>query len=929
MAVGYKPGQGGVTYKPGPLGTSPSGVISGKLGSALAGGSSSGGNGGGSSAQQQSIDNEARRRAEELLRQKAAEEQARQEVERIARERQIRDEQLREATILSMQKRTVSNYGVPTSQEQTIYFQPTIYKKQTDTFTNPVTGQSTPIYETRYSAGAAAQEAYGKVEDRLATQEEFNLIQSQDTRAITQISSKTSSSFYGETKGNIVSLYNEGEMKGSNTLKSFGLTDKNLGLVGKYSTPSLFFAGIERLGYAPAGKAKEFSQGFVTGTLVNIRDKPILNVVTYGAGKGIGFAVGGAKFITSPLIKSGGKLSKSIGVFGKTGTIGLGTLYAGSITLSAVTAPSAYESGATIGIGLKDAFLFGKGYKSGGKPFVKSFKSIKTKPEFNFGTDIIQPVISERGQYELGSFTIKSITPEVKIYSDMPIKKALRNLGINNKISKVTLEKIIPSKSIIQVGQVITKGGNIVYGGELSQKVGSNLKYLNSLSGNQKGFNIKGFNKLGTKNPELTKLDIYNLKQLTGRFASTSPEYFKGYLEPKKIARLTVGKKEAFIRFPQAGKTTTRFATISSIEPIITAEGKFEIYKTRLSLKDITFANPRASGKTIKISGFSKVLEPKYIDSGVDSYKITGSNNLGLQLKQPVNKAAVKQSIASLTSAKASQAKDIISKSKAITSRANAYSTAKLQEFNRVNILPRYVGGGGAGTVSTLYQGNMVYEGEQYSNKFSSIPAFKSRSIVFEIPFSSSISKSISKNVNKEINKEISKEISKSVNKEVSKEISKQMQKQSQKVMQKQMQKLITKQTGGSSIGSPFRIKTGKNPSYYPSLKGLRKSPNSSGLFNVQVRRRGKFFNIGRATSLKSALNLGRSKVSGTLAATFRVGGSIKGLTTPSGFYNKPSKSGLLFIEKRGLRLKRGSGEIPEIQSYKRLSSRRKMRGLF
>lgn len=140
-----------------------------------------------------------------------------------------------------------------------------------------------------------------------------------------------------------------------------------------------------------------------------------------------------------------------------------------------------------------------------------------------------------------------------------------------------------------------------------------------------------------------------------------------------------------------------------------------------------------------------------------------------------------------------------------------------------------------------------------------------------------------------------------------------------------------------SSITSPTRyppFRSIPRPPYSPPVKSQMRPPynppskqikftnysyrkSNEGLFSVQIRRSGKFFNIGKASSLNQAINIGQSKVGRSLAATFKISG-VGSARTPYGYYTKTSKTGLLFIEKRGLRLKRGSGEIPEIQSYKR-----------
>jgi len=92
--------------------------------------------------------------------------------------------------------------------------------------------------------------------------------------------------------------------------------------------------------------------------------------------------------------------------------------------------------------------------------------------------------------------------------------------------------------------------------------------------------------------------------------------------------------------------------------------------------------------------------------------------------------------------------------------------------------------------------------------------------------------------------------------------------------------------------------------------------------FTVSVRRFGKFRPIGTFGSLRRAFSRGKSKVSETLGATFKIKGAKK-LKTPKGFRKKISKEGTLFIEKRRFRLSK-RGEKVEIVKAKRTKSRGK-----
>ena len=97
-----------------------------------------------------------------------------------------------------------------------------------------------------------------------------------------------------------------------------------------------------------------------------------------------------------------------------------------------------------------------------------------------------------------------------------------------------------------------------------------------------------------------------------------------------------------------------------------------------------------------------------------------------------------------------------------------------------------------------------------------------------------------------------------------------------------------------------------------------------TGQFTVFVRRRGEFLPIGTGLTLGKAFAVGRQRVGRTLAATFKVTGPVgfKPIT-PVGFRAKPTKQGILFIERRGLRLST-TPETKEIQVAKRVKGGRR-----
>jgi len=90
---------------------------------------------------------------------------------------------------------------------------------------------------------------------------------------------------------------------------------------------------------------------------------------------------------------------------------------------------------------------------------------------------------------------------------------------------------------------------------------------------------------------------------------------------------------------------------------------------------------------------------------------------------------------------------------------------------------------------------------------------------------------------------------------------------------------------------------------------------SKKGLFGVEVRRRGKWFSAGTSKTLGGALELGRSKVSKTLAASFRLKGLGRGLNIPKGFKQSKREKDV-FVELPKFRLSKQT-EVSEILGYK------------
>ena len=149
-----------------------------------------------------------------------------------------------------------------------------------------------------------------------------------------------------------------------------------------------------------------------------------------------------------------------------------------------------------------------------------------------------------------------------------------------------------------------------------------------------------------------------------------------------------------------------------------------------------------------------------------------------------------------------------------------------------------------------------------------------------------------------------------------------QIPKQTQVLRQTQRTLNIPKQTYARpySVSRITRNVTPKKPlpfSFKP--KPAREPKQRRGGFSVFGRRFGVFKEVGRGRTPFEAVEIGKGWARRTLGATFKVP-SFKGLKV-EGFKTKKTKEGIVFIEPKKKRLKRGTKEIPEIQYWRDVKS--------
>lgn len=382
-----------------------------------------------------------------------------------------------------------------------------------------------------------------------------------------------------------------------------------------------------------------------------------------------------------------------------------------------------------------------------------------------------------------------------------------------------------------------------------------------------------------------------------------------GMKEPKYLT----GFGEPYFSTPQK---MTRFQTITETKLLEVPKGMEDVYelsKSKIVFKDVTKPLSRARGKTPELNVYTKeFLEPKVISK--EPIKFISPANIKktsltkkFQIQRQLQLTLVKPSLPLLKVSKAITKTDIIS--------------SPVQESKSIS----------------LFAGTGVYErteGGQVPSMMGQTSIIKnvyiSRETLISEPQYKTISKTIYKVIQKPITKEITKTIQKPILKEITKvipkEITKTIQKPMQKLTSKLIQKQITKPTSKIIPSTFLRITPSSNKQKLPlpSFSSGKQPKPSQGIFSVFMRRFGKFKPIGRTRTQKEAFQLGMFKTGTTLGATFKIekfGGGAVDFGTPFGYYKKPNKKGILFIEKRGYRLSTPT-ELKEIQMFKNLNKK-------
>lgn len=494
-------------------------------------------------------------------------------------------------------------------------------------------------------------------------------------------------------------------------------------------------------------------------------------------------------------------------------------------------------------------------------PVRKKYIVVRDGIEYNFGEDIIQPVVLPEKYIQIGKFNIETKIPKTTIYSDTSIKKILRNIGVNNKYTSLTLEKSFPEIKLKTAGVVIAENGKIISGASITGKVGGSLRNYYVLEGEQVPINIKRF---VYGRDKLPRLQEYPLRKTSNNIYLTSEgsAYFRGELKTTKGMKVSEYKKAVHIQLPKYGKRENLYSTASIVKEFAVSEGSYTLYITKLGLKDITNVNSRAIGKVTKVEGFSKVMEPKYYNTDISDYKVNSNKAISVQSKQVNIKA-----VSLVQGFKASA----ISRIEKTVIKRDIMRVAKLKGNNIETWMTYPKMAGGLGLDRSIYYG----QGTLQSNQGLSTGIFSKELL---IPLVKSINKLGQLSISKPLQKPIIKETNKTLNTERAVITEKSINKYQLKSIQKPILKSINKPINKVSINQPkiqYRLRIRPEPKEKLFVLSNRKKSflniyRALG-FKTFIKRKGKVKWLPGIRERGSAIRFGESEALSSLAATFGI----------------------------------------------------------
>lgn len=744
---------------------------------------------------------------------------------------------------------------------------------------------------------------------------------------------------------------------GQRVIRTYETANKNLSTAIKTVTPEP--APTEVVVYASSfgpspfafinRQATALSYELAKGFYQDVRDKPLKNIVLFGAGEGLGYTVeSGSEFLNygksiisnsrvvtalkptvtnfnqvrlletgelSATLKTGSSIGKVVG-------IGVGGYTIGQITyVNAVSSTSKEEflqkTGASIGNILFFSEGFSKGYTKAGEPIIT--KEIPQQVKGTYSEARV-PYINAEGNVEFVSkYKIKGIVMPKQIeittrprefFGFEPIKE-LSPIGKPYTFNVETPFYAKTNKEFITISrQRNIKAVNIISGTGESVDIRANFNRLTKIDKRLveelsvgEGFVLNGgkytrITKIRNIEPalifkNLPRESLYQAGEITEttivKLPKNQPTTKKSFFESMKL-QASSGKSKEIYRY--LGKFTEVPTSEKSAYPLTQGE---------ISYKRVTMPLSRSTGTIQRLKGTTATFKEPVADFSPEKYNsITPNYNIK---KTPFS--------STFTQEQNQQLKTLIKKPTSIPPPIKA--TTIKPNYETSNLLQHQT--------TSQYYGTGQYE--RTTGGQTPRVNMKEFSLSINIPTTrEKLNQSPAFKLNQEEKIIMGEKLSpteKLFSNEQPKLREKQLTKQNEKQLQKVVQKLGLKLNPTPNI-TPTRtnFNTRNNKIIpQPRLKKEPKQNKSSKGFAVLVRRFGKFKVKGFGLSFQQAGELGKSIAKNSLAASYEIYPNVK-MKAPKGFYEKQTREGLIFIQKRSGRLST-TGEKSEIQFFKRL----------
>jgi hypothetical protein len=488
-----------------------------------------------------------------------------------------------------MIKQTIQDYNIKKLPNEEMFLRPTLYERQTGTYTDKKTGRIIPITEIRYNAGAI-ETGTGEQLDRPATTEEIKQFrQNREVSASTTSPSKLSRTI-GEIGGIAEQRLYEANIGGKDLLSSVGISNE---LINQQisSSPLFQLTGlISKAGVPYVGETGRFIQASIEAPIQDIYERPFTNVAIYGAGVGLGFGFKAGATAAGMIPKVGGYASSGF----KATALGYGGFETGKAVLLTASqmayAQSPEEAGSAFGKTIKDFALLGYGFKTGEKGF-----------------NILKGKIATRG--------LKELEVPQGVYPQAPIKEqlALFQKNIYPEISKKPV-------AFHTTPSIFYKSGEI----KLSDiKSTSELKVLYASTQVSTAFaKIPGS---GAETPKGLKAFYNSLKE------TIAPEKSPGVaaLEPKGFKSAKIGFSS--VKQFEGQKYVKNRGYAYFKEPPV--PGQMEV----LNIKSEIESGARPEAGSYKATGKKFYTEINGVKVPIDAFKYA-ENNIKIELKNSASK---------------------------------------------------------------------------------------------------------------------------------------------------------------------------------------------------------------------------------------------------------------------------------------------------